>query len=105
MNKYVSALLRIAAFGLMLICWRWWMLPPFAPALDPSIIAGLTLLIFPLVGLGRTILDRLPTPDRTVRITTIVHCAVIFLLGACVFRGMATYAQWPDRELPVPLPP
>jgi protein-S-isoprenylcysteine O-methyltransferase Ste14 len=102
MRNIMASLSRIAVFVLMLVCWGWLMQLPFASALDLGIVVGFILLIFPLVWLGRKILDRQPTLDHTVRVTTIVHYAVVFLLGASVFRAVATYSQWPDRELPLP---
>jgi protein-S-isoprenylcysteine O-methyltransferase Ste14 len=102
MRRILPTLLRIAAFVLMLVCWRWLMQLPFAAALDLIIIVGCILLIFPLVWWARKILDRRPTLDRTVRVTTIVHYVVVFLLGASVFRAVATYPEWPDWALPIP---
>jgi hypothetical protein len=101
-KRILETLLRIAVFALMLLFWSWLMGLPFAAALDLGIIAGFVLLIFPLLWLGRKILDRRPTLDHTVRVTTVVHYAVVFLLGASAFRAVATYPQWPDWTLPIP---
>ncbi|MBN1440765.1 MAG: isoprenylcysteine carboxylmethyltransferase family protein [Anaerolineales bacterium] len=102
MRKTVAALLRIAALLVMLVCWRRLMERPYAPAPDFGIMVGLVLIIFPLVWLGRKILDRRPTLEHTVRVTTILHYLVVFLLGASIFRAVATYPQWPDWKIPIP---
>ena len=67
-----------------------------------SIIVGGVLLVFPLVWLGRKILDRHPTTSRAAWITTFVHYALGFLFGIPIIRAVTTHQDWPGWVLPVP---
>jgi len=61
------------------------------------------LLIFPLVWLGRKILDKNPTPSRVAWITTFVHYVVGLLFGAAIIRAVITHQDWPGWALPIPV--
>ena len=102
MRRSVGSLLRIALFIVMLAFWSWLMGLPFSAPLDLGLVAGLVLVFFPLVWLGRRILDRQPTLERAVRVTTVVHYVVVFLLGTAIFRAVATHSHWPGWTLPIP---
>jgi protein-S-isoprenylcysteine O-methyltransferase Ste14 len=71
--------------------------------LNLSIMIGGLLLIFPIVWLGRTILDRQPTPSRLVWITMFVHYAVGILFGAAIIRAVITHQDWSGWTLPIPV--
>jgi len=67
-----------------------------------SLIVGGVLLVFPIVWLGRMILDRQPTTSRATWITTFVHYAVGIPFGAAIIRAVTTHQDWSDWVLPVP---
>jgi len=67
-----------------------------------SIIMGCVLLAFPLVSLGRTILDRQPTTRRAAWITTFVHYALGILFGTAIIRAVVTHQAWSGWMLPKP---
>ncbi|HXX17338.1 MAG TPA: isoprenylcysteine carboxylmethyltransferase family protein [Candidatus Eremiobacteraceae bacterium] len=67
-----------------------------------SIIGGGVLLTFPVVWLGRKILDKQPTTSRAVWVTTFVHLALGFTLGVPIVRAVTTHQDWSGRALPVP---
>jgi protein-S-isoprenylcysteine O-methyltransferase Ste14 len=102
MKPILESLLRIAVFALMLVFWHWLIRQPYSPAADLVLIAGAPLLLLPLIGLGRRMLDRDPTLKNAKRTTTIVHYVLLFILGAAIFRAIGTYRSWPDWRLPIP---
>ena len=64
---------------------------------------GGVLLAFPIVWLGRMILDRQPTTSRAVWITTFVHYAVGILFGAAIIQAVTTHQDWSGWTLPIPV--
>jgi protein-S-isoprenylcysteine O-methyltransferase Ste14 len=67
-----------------------------------SIIVGGVLLVFPLVWLGRQILDRHQTINGALWATTFVHFALGFLFGVPIIRAVMTHQNWSGWVLPVP---
>jgi protein-S-isoprenylcysteine O-methyltransferase Ste14 len=67
-----------------------------------SVIAGGVLLTFPLVWLGRKILDRHQTIGGATWITTFVHFALGFTFGVPIVRAIITHQDWSGWILPVP---
>jgi protein-S-isoprenylcysteine O-methyltransferase Ste14 len=59
-------------------------------------------LVFPLVWLGRMILDRQPTTRRAARITTFVHSALVILFGVPIIRAVITHQDWSGWTIPIP---
>jgi protein-S-isoprenylcysteine O-methyltransferase Ste14 len=94
-----------AKFALLVFIWAiwWWALnAPLSITANLSIIAGGVLLTFPLVWLGRKILDRNPTTSRAVWITTFVHTSLGLTYGVPIIRAVTTYQDWIGWVLPVP---
>jgi protein-S-isoprenylcysteine O-methyltransferase Ste14 len=60
------------------------------------------LLTFPLVWLGRKILDRHQTLGHAVWITTFIHFGLGFTFGIPIVRAVTTYQDWSGWVLPVP---
>jgi len=86
-----------------LFIWLWVINQPLSNIMNLSIIVGGVLLVFPLVWLGRMILDRQPTTSRTAWITTFVHYAVLTLFGAAIIRVVITHQDWSGWKLPIPV--
>jgi protein-S-isoprenylcysteine O-methyltransferase Ste14 len=102
MNKNVGFPVKIA---LMVLIWFiWWSAAeaPFSSVMDLLIIMGGVLLTFPLVALGRRILDQQQTMDRAVWITTSVHFGLGITFGVPIVRAVVTHQDWPDLLLPIP---
>ena len=57
---------------------------------------------YPVVCLGRKILDRRPTVSRAVWTTTFVHFALGFSFGIPIVRAVGTHRDWPGAVLPIP---
>ena len=102
MKRAVELFFRIVLFALALFLLKWAIDTPLPDVMNLSIILGGALLVFPVVWLGRKILDRHPTAGGAVWITTFVQFAVGNLLGVGAIRAVTTHRDWSDWVLPVP---
>jgi protein-S-isoprenylcysteine O-methyltransferase Ste14 len=101
--KQVIEFLARAALLLVILSVLWWALNVhFSNTANLNILVAGPMLVFPLVWLGRAILDRRQTPSRAAWITTFVHFSLGFLLGVPIVRALATHRAWPGPVLPVP---
>lgn len=102
MRQVIVFLVRVALLTFIWFIWWWALNAPLSNVMNLSIIVGGVLLVFPLVWLGRKILDRHPTISRAVWTTTFVHSALGFLFGIPIIRAVTTYPDWRGWVLPVP---
>jgi protein-S-isoprenylcysteine O-methyltransferase Ste14 len=103
MKHAVELFLRIALLVFTLFIWLWALNQPLSNIMNLSIIVGGVLLVFPIVWLGRMILDRQPTTSRTAWITTFVHFALVILFGAAIIQAVTTHQDWSGWTLPIPV--
>jgi protein-S-isoprenylcysteine O-methyltransferase Ste14 len=103
MKRAVELFFRIALLVLIFLIWLWVLNQPLSDIMNLSIIVGGVLLVFPLVWLGRRILDRKPTTSRTAWITTFVHYALGILFGVPIIRALITHRDWSGWTLPIPV--
>jgi protein-S-isoprenylcysteine O-methyltransferase Ste14 len=103
MKHAVDLSLRIALLVCTLLIWLWALNQPLSNTVNLSITVGGVLLVFPIVWLGRMILDRQPTPSRAAWITTFVHYALVILFGAAIIRAVTTHQDWSGWTLPIPV--
>ena len=102
--KHASELFfRIALLAFALFIWLWALNRPISNTMNLLIIIGGMLLVYPIVWLGRMILDRQPTTSRAVWITTFVQFAVGTLFGAAIIQAVTTHQDWPGWRLPIPV--
>jgi protein-S-isoprenylcysteine O-methyltransferase Ste14 len=102
MRQTIESLVRVAILLLIWLTWWWMLVVPLPNIINLSIIVGGVLLVFPLVWLGRNILDRNPTATRVVWTTTFVHSGVGILFGVTIIRAVTTYRDWSGWVIPVP---
>ncbi len=102
MRDVIEFTIRIALLAFMWVIWSWASKAPFSNAMNLSAIVGGPLLVFPLVWLGRKILDRHQTTGCVAWTTTFVQFAVAILLGAAIIRAAITHRDWSGWVLPVP---
>ena len=102
MKHLLEAFSRVVLFALILLLWIWVIDQRFSSRVNLSIIVGGMLLVFPLVWIGRRMLDKNPTSGRIVSATMFVHYAVICLSGVSVARAMVTHKEWPGWAIPIP---
>jgi len=95
-------LIRIALLGLILFLLAWMLNQSLSKIQNLSIIVGGIILVFPVVWVGRKVLDKLPTISRAVWVTTFVHFALGFLFGVPIIRAVTTHQDWSGWVLPVP---
>jgi protein-S-isoprenylcysteine O-methyltransferase Ste14 len=102
MKHAVEPFFRIALLAFSWFLWWWAFNTPLSNVMNLSIIVGGVLLVFPLVWLGRKILDRHLTTSGVAWITTFVQFALGNLFGVAIIRAVATHQDWSDWVLPVP---
>ena len=102
MKRAVELFIRIALLVFTWLIWLWVLNQPFSNLMNLSIIVGAVLLVFPIVWLGRLILDKQPTTSRAAWITTFVQFAVGNLFAVAIIRAVTTHQDWSGWVLPVP---
>jgi protein-S-isoprenylcysteine O-methyltransferase Ste14 len=102
MKHVIELLIKIAL--LVLIWFIWWLVlnAPLSDVLNLSVIVGGVLMTFPVVWIGRKILDRHQTINHAVWTTTFVHFALGFTFGIPIVRAVTTYKDWSGWVIPVP---
>ena len=103
MKHAVELFIRIALLVFIWFIWLWALDQPLSNIMNLSIIVGGVLLVFPLVWLGRMILDRQPTTSRAAWVTTFVHYAMGILFGIPIIRAVITHQDWSGWMLPIPV--
>jgi len=102
MKHVVEISIRIALLVFTWLIWLWVLNQLLSNLLNLSIIVGAVLLVFPIVWLGRLILDKKPTTSRAAWITTFVQFAVGNLFAVAIIRAVTTHQDWSGWVLPVP---
>jgi len=103
MKQAIEFFIKVALLAVVLFFWWWALDAPLSDAVNLSIIVGGVLLVFPVVLLGRIILDKKPTISRAAWVTTFVHYAVGGLFGVAIIRAITTHQDWSGWRLPVPV--
>jgi len=94
--------IKIALLVLIVFVLIWVLNLPLSNLQNLSIIVGGVMLVFPVVWVGRKLLDKPPTITRAVWVTTFVHFALGFVFGVPIVRALATHQDWAGWTLPVP---
>jgi len=102
MKHVIEFLVRVTL--LTFICFIFWVVQnvSFSNVINLSIIMGGVLFTFPLVWLGRKMLDKQPTISRAIWVTTFVHFGLGFTIGVPFIRAVTTSQDWSGWVLPVP---
>jgi protein-S-isoprenylcysteine O-methyltransferase Ste14 len=102
MKRAVELFFKIVLLVFIWIIWLWVLNQPLSNIMNLSIIVGGVLLTYPLVWLGRKILDRRQTMGHAVWTTTFVHFGLGFTFGVPIVRAVTTYQDWSGWVLPIP---
>jgi len=102
MKQIIDLFFRIALLAFVLLIFLVMLNASLSNVMNLSIIVGGVLLTFPLVWLGRKILDRRQTIGHAVWTTTFVHFGLGFTLGVPFVRVVSTYQDWSGWLLPIP---
>ena len=102
MKQILEFTIRVSL--LMFIWFIWWLTlkVSLSNVMNLSIIVGGVLLAFPVVWLGRKLLDKKPTINRTVCINTFVHYTLLILFGVAIIRAIDSHKDWAGWVLPIP---
>lgn len=102
MKQLIEIFFRIVLLAIIWFIW-WLMLnASLSKTINLSIIVGGVLLTYPLVWLGRKILDWHPTIRHAVWTTTFVHFGLGFTFGIPIIRAVTTHQDWSGWTLPIP---
>lgn len=93
---------RIALWVITIFIWLWALNQQFSKLINLSIVIGSVLLVFPIIWFGRMILDKNPSMNRVVWITTFIHYALMILFGTAIIRAVTTHQNWSGWILPIP---
>ena len=93
---------KITLLALTWCIWLWVLNQSFTTIVNLCILVGSLLLVFPIVWLGRNILDRQPTTSRAVWITTFVQFGVGNMFAVGIIQAVTTHQDWSDWVLPIP---
>ena len=98
----VDAVVRVALLALM--CLVFWLAADarLSSGVNLTVIVVGVLLTFPVVRLGRKLLDRHPSPGFAVWTTIFVHVTLGLTLGVPIVRAITTHRDWPGWVLPAP---
>jgi protein-S-isoprenylcysteine O-methyltransferase Ste14 len=103
MRQAIVFLIRVALLAFIWFIWWLALNAQLSNVMNLSIIMGGVLLVFPIVWLGRKVLDRNQTTiSRVAWTTTFVQSALMFPLGVPIVRAIATHKDWSGWVLPVP---
>jgi protein-S-isoprenylcysteine O-methyltransferase Ste14 len=102
MKHVIEFLVRVALLAFIWFIWWQVLNAPLSNVMNMSIIVGGVLLTFPLVWLGRKILDRNHVTGHVAWITTFVHFSLGFTFGVPIVRALSTHQNWPGWVLPIP---
>lgn len=103
MRHVIEFLFKIALEIFTLLVWLWVFIKPLSNIMNLSIIVGCILLTYPVVWLGRVILDKQPTMSRAAWITTFIHYALGILFGVPIIRAIITHQDWSGWRIPIPV--
>ena len=102
MKHVIESFFRIVLLAIIFTIWWLVLNASLSNVMNLSIIVGGVLLTFPLVWLGRKILDRRQTIGHAVWTTTFVHFGLGFTFGVPIVRAVTTHQDWSGWVLPVP---
>jgi protein-S-isoprenylcysteine O-methyltransferase Ste14 len=102
MRPAIGSAIRIVLLALVFFLWGWAIDAHLSEAMNLFLVVGGVLLTYPLIWLGRRILDRFPTKSGAAWVTTAVHYALGFTFGVPIIRVVISHQDWPDWILPIP---
>jgi protein-S-isoprenylcysteine O-methyltransferase Ste14 len=101
MKHVMELFFRIALLAFIFFIWWLVLNASLSNFMNLSIIVGGVLLTFPLVWLGRKILDQHQTTGHAVWTTTFVHFGLGFTFGVPIIRAVSTHQDWSGWTLPI----
>ena len=96
-----SALLRIFLFGTTIPYWLWLANQKFTVAAIWTGVVGAVAACYPIIWLGRRLLDAKPTQAQMQRVTTGVHFSLLLCLGTAIVVAIFTATTWRGWLIPL----
>ena len=93
---------RIVLLAFILTIWWLVLNASLSNVLNLSIIFGGVLFTYPIIWIGRKILDRHQTINHAVWTTTFVHFGLGFTFGVPIVRAVSTHLDLAGWRLPIP---
>jgi len=100
-SKFLNAI-RIISFILTLYIWREILFIEFSQLEGYLLVIVPILFVFPVVWIGRKIIDLNPTKEYCIWITSIIHIVLVFLLGVSIIEAIRLFSS--SRGILIPLP-
>ncbi len=89
-------------FALTLTLWLWLLDLRLGRTQGMLVAVGGVLGVFPVVWIGRRVLDGRPTINRAHWVTTVVHFAVMALIGSAIIEAVQLGQTWRGWVIPLP---
>jgi protein-S-isoprenylcysteine O-methyltransferase Ste14 len=92
-------ILNILGILIAWIFWLWLAERPYSPVFSVVMAVGGSLVSIPLVFLGRWLLDRQPSVQRAIWITTFIHYLILTPMGGAIIEA----SRFAQNQNPIPL--
>ena len=102
MRKNFSFIIRILLLGIILMIFWLVSIVNLSKVSNLILISGGVVLTYPLVWIGRKIIDRHRTKTEAEWVTTFLHFGLGFTFGVPIIRAIITHKDWTGWVIPVP---
>lgn len=102
MKRVPALFFRLVLLAFIFIFWWWGLNATLSNAINLYVISVGVLLTYPVVWLGRKMLDRGQTAVIAEWTITFVHSSLAFTFGLPIIRAIITHQDWPGWVIPLP---
>lgn len=95
-------LARAGLFAVAVATWHLVVRSDSSRFVSGLLIVGPIVLVFPVVWLGRRMLDARPTVDHIANLNGLVHFVLMVLFGVAIVEAVQTAQSWRGWTIPVP---
>ncbi len=93
-DRRATSIISGVGFLIWIAIWAWQIRVAFPTGISLSIAIGGTLLLYPLTGLGRWLLDRRPAVEHVLWVNTWMHLVIYLVLGSAIFEAIKVIPGW-----------
>lgn len=101
MQRTELTFLRFLLFGMTIPYWFWLVRQDLGPIETLISVMGAVAASYPVIWIGKKLLDAKPTEERMQWVTTGVHFGLLFLLGSAIITAVTTEATWRGWIIPL----
>jgi protein-S-isoprenylcysteine O-methyltransferase Ste14 len=102
MKALVLTFTRFVGFLVTIYVWQLVLVGHFSELTLLIVLIGAIVLFFPVIWIGRNLVDIKPTIERLAWITTAVHMLAMIFLGASVICAIRLFQIEPGLRIPLP---